>query len=313
MALNRGVKEIDHERMVAYSILRSVEEEGSFSNLEINRALSKEEEALIDKAFVRKLVYGILERKLYLDYMLDSFLKKGVDSVKADVLQILRMGAYQLEFMEGVPDYAAIHTSVELLPKKYGGLKGFVNGVLRSYQRMLSQGSLPDLESLGKEERLSIRYSCGREIVDLLINQYGYEETKSFLKELFDEYPLELRVNLGKRSREEILDLLDGAEPSKMTKAGITYSNQGERPITETREYIEGLISIQSLGSCRIAEKSGAKAGDNIVDVCSAPGGKSLAMAEAMENQGKIISMDLSGKKAIPPPKRGGEAGNRYY
>ena len=304
MASKGEAKVIDRERIVAYNILRSVED-GSFSNLEVNKTLAGEEG--IDKAFVRKLVYGVIERKLYLDYRLGKLLDKGLKSIRPEVLQVLRMGAYQLEFMDGVPEYAAIDTSVMLLPKKYKGLKGFVNGVLRNYQRKLNEPL--DLGSLDTDERLSIEYSCSREIVKLLLSQYEEEEVGAFLKSSLEGGPLELRANLSKLKRDELLERLPGSKPSKHTSAGLLYGEKSEEgghslpEITRSPLYKEGLISIQSLGSVAIAELAGPKPGDTVVDVCAAPGGKSLAMAEMMENRGRIISMDVSERRISGLPE----------
>ena len=284
---------IDINRDYAYKILLSMEKEGSFSNLAIKKHLDNSNDSL-SEGVVRRLVYGVTENRLYLDYFLDKILSKGISGTKDKVLTILRLGAYQLEMMDSVPDYAAIDTSVNLAKKYAKGTEGFVNGVLRAWQREKKSISLPNKETdLGGY--LSIKYSCTPEIVDILIDQRGEKAAETILEKAFEIKDLTVRINRFKIGLDELKSRLTesgfGVEPSNLSNRSIRII--GEDSITNTPEYSEGFISIQSEESCWIADMCRPKPGDRVLDLCAAPGGKTLAMAEAMKNEGEILACDL--------------------
>ena len=285
---------MDSTRDAAFKILLEMEKEGTYSNLAINNYLSSHQ--VESPGMLRKLVYGVTEKSLYLDYFLDKILTKGVKGTKLNVLTLLRMGAYQLEFMDSVPEYAAINTTVELARKYVRGMDKFVNGVLRSWQRVKPELSLPDSEE-NFTDYLSVRYSCHPSIVSLIISQYGEAEGEAILKDLEHPKPPAVRVNIMRNSPGEMLKELSslGMECSigDLSERVIILQDTKDLSITELDSFKEGRISIQSQESCWIADEANPKPGYKVLDLCAAPGGKTQAMAELMENRGSIDACDF--------------------
>ena len=133
---------MDNNRRTAYEVLMAVETEGAYSNIALNDAVKRRSPD--DEAFVRTLVYGVIENQIYLDYKLSHFVRSGLKKVRPQALILMRMGAYQLEFLGGVPDYASISETVKIAKKVCRGLEGFINGVLRAYQRGSEGVPMPD-------------------------------------------------------------------------------------------------------------------------------------------------------------------------
>ena len=270
---------IDIDREAAYKALLAIERDGSYSNLELSKLLASDE--LSNKGFIREIVYGVTENKIYLDYILDKFIKKGAAKTKLQALTILRMGVYQILFMNSVPNYAAVNESVALARRVARGTDGFINGVLRNFIRNMDSASEIDVK--GQLEYLSIRYSCRLELVEELVSMLGFEHAKVLLEHAGHRPPLSIRVNVAKISVKELADRLRAngfeIEGSKLSDRVLLVKGGA---LTEANEYKEGLFSIQSEESCAIADFADAKSTELVVDLCAAPGGKAAAMAEQM-------------------------------
>lgn len=270
---------IDLDREAAYKALLAIERDGSYSNLELSKMLASDE--LSNKGFIREIVYGVTENKIYLDYILDKFIKKGAAKTKLQALIILRMGVYQILFMNSVPNYAAVNESVALARRFARGTDGFINGVLRNFIRNMESTSEIDVKE--QLEHLSIRYSCQLKLVEELVSMLGFEHAKMLLEHASHRPPLSIRVNIAKISVKELADRLraNGFEidGSKLSDRVLLVKGGA---LTEANEYKEGLFSIQSEESCAIADFADAKSTELVVDLCAAPGGKAAAMAEQM-------------------------------
>lgn len=270
---------IDLDREAAYKALLAIERDGSYSNLELSKMLATDE--LSNKGFIREIVYGVTENKIYLDYILDKFIKKGAAKTKLQALIILRMGVYQILFMNSVPNYAAVNESVALARRFARGTDGFINGVLRNFIRNMDSASEIDVK--GQLEYLSIRYSCQLKLVEELVSMLGFEHAKKLLEHAGHRPPLSIRVNIAKISVKELADRLraNGFEidGSKLSDRVLLVKGGA---LTEANEYKEGLFSIQSEESCAIADFADAKSTELVIDLCAAPGGKAAAMAEQM-------------------------------
>ena len=270
---------IDIDREAAYKALLAIERDGSYSNLELSKLLASDE--LSNKGFIREIVYGVIENKIYLDYILDKFIKKGSAKTKLQALIILRMGIYQILFMNSVPNYAAVNESVALARRFARGTDGFINGVLRNFIRNMDSATEVDVE--GQLEYLSIRYSCQLKLVEELVSMLGFEHAKVLLEHAGHRPPLSIRVNVAKISVKELADRLRAKgfeiEGSKLSDRVLLVKGGA---LTEANEYKEGLFSIQSEESCAIADFADAKSTELVVDLCAAPGGKAAAMAEQM-------------------------------
>ena len=270
---------IDLDREAAYKALLAIERDGSYSNLELSKMLASD--GLSNKGFIREIVYGVTENKIYLDYILDKFIKKGAAKTKLQALIILRMGVYQILFMNSVPNYAAVNESVALARRFARGTDGFINGVLRNFIRNMDSASEIDVK--GQLEYLSIRYSCQLKLVEELVSMLGFEHAKMLLEHAGHRPPLSIRVNIAKISVKELADRLRAngfeIEGSKLSDRILLVKGGA---LTEANEYKKGLFSIQSEESCAIADFASAKSTELVIDLCAAPGGKAAAMAEQM-------------------------------
>ena len=270
---------IDLDREAACKALLAIERDGSYSNLELSKMLASD--GISNKGFIREIVYGVTENKIYLDYILDKFIKKGAAKTKLQALIILRMGVYQILFMNSVPNYAAVNESVALARRFARGTDGFINGVLRNFIRNMDSASEIDVK--GQLEYLSIRYSCQLKLVEELVSMLGFEHAKVLLEHAGHRPPLSIRVNVAKISVKELADRLRAngfeIEGSKLSDRVLLVKGGA---LTEANEYKEGLFSIQSEESCAIADFADAKSTELVIDLCAAPGGKAAAMAEQM-------------------------------
>ena len=277
-------------RRTALEVLLEVETEGAYSNLSLNRNIKKTGAG--DPAFVRELVYGVLKKKYLLDHFLRQFVKKGFGRLKAPELNLLRMGAYQLLYMGSVPSYAAISETVELAKKYARGKEGFINGVLRSLDR--KRDSLEYPEDDESPEYIGTFYSVNPWIARLLIRTYGYEDAKAFMEKVNSTPELSLRVNLLKNTREELMAELSEEgfrlRASELSPRAVIAEGSG---ILETEAFRMGRFSVQDQASIMAADSLMADKGMRVIDLCAAPGGKTAAIAEAMENTGEILAFDI--------------------
>lgn len=284
---------MDMARKTAYDILYKVFEKGAYGDYEIARI---DKTGTLDTAFIRRLVYGVTEKKIYLDYVLDRFLNKGSKKTELNILTILRMGVYQIEFMDSVPDYAAINTSVELGKKLARGREGLINAVLRNYIRERKQVELPDPDK-NWSNNISIKYSIHESIVKLWEEEFGREKAEATIKALENHEEIAVRVNLGKTDRKTIAKKFDDigivSKTSSISDRSLILTDVNGVRITELDIYKDGLISVQGQESCYIADMVSPSREDKVLDACAAPGGKTTAMAEVMAGLGEICAWDL--------------------
>ena len=295
------VNNMDLNRKTAYKALFEIQIKGAYSNIAVNRQVRAD--APSDPAFVRSLVYGTLENQLLIDHRLSQLVKGPLKKVNSKALVLLRMGVCQLDFMDSVPEYAAINETVSLAKKFCRGLDGFVNGVLRSYLRRDGSFSMPDREK-NPSEYLSIKYSCSSDIVKMWLDIYGQERTESLLKAGNTPPPLTIRVNSLKAGTEEVRTLLEaggfkcspalpeGCSDGNSEAAGRALNVSGSG-LMDRDWYRQGLFSVQDLSSMLAVSALDPRPGQTLIDICAAPGGKSFFAGELMKNQGRIISCDI--------------------
>ena len=286
---------MDLNRKTAYEVLLDMETNQSYSNLALNNFIEKNKPE--NPAFVRELVYGVLENRMLLDYYLAALVASGLKKVKKQDLTILRMGVYQILAMDSVPDYAAINESVVLARKFCRGRDKFINGVLRNFQRRQAEleALLPDRSS-DPAKYLSVRYSAASWLVDLWLAAYGLDKTEGLLAASNGRPLLCLRTNLLKGTREELMQRLGEAgyqvEAGTLSNRSILVTGKGTG-ILEHDLFREGWFSVQDEASTLTADTVNPKPGNLVVDVCAAPGGKTMAMAELMETEGEIYAFDI--------------------
>ena len=286
---------MDANRKTAYLTLVDVEAKRAYSNLALNHKIALTKPS--SPAFVRELVYGVLENKIRLDYYIDMLVKDGIESLKMPELVIMRMGIYQLGYMDSVPEYAAVNESVILAKKYCRGRSGLVNGVLREYQNKKISMRLPERD-LDEVRYLSIKYSYAPWIIELWLKYYSMEFVESLLKAGNGKAPLTVRINWLKVIKEDLIKALTErgfqVTDGKICQNAINVKGSG---LLESDLYEMGLFTPQDESSMLVAEKLDPKHGDLIMDVCAAPGGKTTAIAERMNNTGKIIASDIYRRK----------------
>ena len=270
--------------------LVSFEKDKSYSNIELDRALAKYKFGDLDRAFFTRLFYGVIERRLTLDFYIGELARKKAD---ARVANILRMGLYQILYMERVPDSAAVSESVELAKMlKNKQAAGFVNAVMRNFQRRRSELE-QKFENLND---LAIKYSCNYDIINIWEKSYGRETAENILKARAAP-GFAVTVNSLKISRDEYFGKLAdiGVKCEKISGYGVYILEN--LPVKSLYGYNDGLFFVQDEASQICALELGAERGDLILDACAAPGGKSLFIAQAIENKGRIAALDLHKNK----------------
>lgn len=269
-------------RELAYHGLTQIEEKGGFSNLVLKELLREADPK--DKGLVTALVYGVTRERLFLDFQLQRFcdLKKTPKAV----LRLLRMGAYQLCKMDKIPPSAAVNETVKLAKKVAPRGAGCCNGVLR---KIAEQGAcLPSKEEL--EHYLSIRYSMPLWLVKKWKKQFGEQELEPLLAS-FCEYPQSgIRVNAVKESPQQLKTEIPGLEPTCYPNAFLLPKGSQVERLPAWRE---GRITVMQLSSMAACHAAGVKKGMKVCDMCAAPGGKTMYLAELMEHQGEITAWEL--------------------
>lgn len=282
---------MDKNRKTAYLTLLEIERFQVYSNIELNRQIR--ENSPDSPAFVRELVYGVLTSQRYLDHVLNQLIPRGLKGIKKQTLVLLRMGLYQILEMDSVPEYAAVNETVKLARRFAAGREGFINGVLRGYGKKKAQLRMPDKEKQ-PIEYLSIRYSYAEWIVRLWIEQYGVETAESLLAAGNSTPRLCVRVNLTKTTVQGLKTYLEEkgfqVENAPYSSRAL-YVKGGE--LLSDAAYEKGWFSVQDESSVMAADSLAPQAGETVIDVCAAPGGKTLAMAEQMENRGEILAFDI--------------------
>ena len=286
---------MDINRKTAYLALIDVESRKAYSNLAINHQIALNKPG--SPAFVRELVYGVLENKLTLDYYIDQLLNEGIESLRQQELNIIRMGIYQLSRMDSVPEYAAVNESVVLAKRYTKGMAGLVNGVLREYLSKKIQLRLPDRAD-GEVEYLSIKYSYAPWIVQLWLENYSADFVEALLKAGNVTPPMTVRLNWLKVMKQDLIKKLEeqhfSVEEGRLCQNALNV--KGSR-LLDTEMYKLGMFTPQDESSMLVAEKLDPKHGELVMDVCAAPGGKTTAIAERMNNTGRIIASDIYRRK----------------
>ncbi len=274
-------------RSLAVKILIKIEKDNAYSNLTLNAFFEETEISPLDKAFVTNLVYGVIERKITLDYVLKNFIKTSLKKVTPITLNTLRVALYQIMFMDKIPQSAAVNEAVKGIKKsKESRNSGFVNAVLRNILR--AEYLLPQGESI---DNLSVIYSCPSEIIESFINDYGLQNTKFLLEESLKPAPLTVRVNTLKTDIENFVNNI-GVETKLLDIDGAVELKNGIS-IGNNSLYNDGLFFVQDTASQRVVTILNPKSGERMLDMCAAPGGKSFSSAILMENDGEIVSCDL--------------------
>ena len=284
-----------NEREVVLDMLLSLRE-GKLSHTILKDTLDSY--LYLDKSsrgFITRLYEGTIEKRLYLDYIIDGYSKTPVKKMKPVIMLLLEISVYQLFFMDRVPDSAAINEAIKLAKKRgLAGLSGFVDGVLRNIARNKENIALPD-KNKDLIKYLEIKYSTPRTVVEYLIKDYGSEEAEAILEAFEEKRPLVARAT---KNREELIKKLDaeGVRVSTDTIFPESLKILELDSLSYLESFEEGDFVIQDESSQFIGKIVGLPKGARVLDLCAAPGGKSLLFAE-MEEVDEIISCDISESK----------------
>lgn len=286
-------------RKLAWDIIHRVDREKSYADILLDQVLKKPALKEEDRAFVTELVYGTLRWRGYLDYALSKFSSKPINKVDPEILNILRMGAYQLLFLR-TPSSAAVDESVKLSKNfNSGKASGFVNAVLRALDREKEKIELPSR----KEDELnyfSIKYSHPKWLVNLFVKIFGPQEAEKLLEANNHQAPLTLRVNTLKTDREKLSKMLleeDGIEtsPTPYSPDGLIVTNQ---VVAKNLSAInQGLCIVQDESAQIVSRILSPRPYDTVLDVCSAPGGKASHLSALMENKGAVHAVDINANR----------------
>ncbi|MDO5125597.1 MAG: 16S rRNA (cytosine(967)-C(5))-methyltransferase RsmB [Ruminococcus sp.] len=279
-------------RKTVLKLLTKLDKNSSYSNILLDDALAKSDLSVQDKKFASALFYGVLERRITLDAVIKKYSDRPADRLNVEIRNLLRMGIYQLCFMDSVPDSASVNESVKLAKSNRNpAISGFVNGLLRSFIR--DEKCLPNGKN--KIENLSIQYSCPEWLVDKWLNEYGEDVTLSMLSTSIGQPPTTIRVNNTKCKCEELYNGLIasgiGCEVNHTTDNALNIFSSGA--VEKLEQYKNGMFHVQDISSqlcCRVVDPI---EGDTVLDICSAPGGKTFTLAEIMNNKGEVLAFDL--------------------
>ncbi len=268
-------------RSLAHSLLQKAEKNDSFLNLSLDHALEHSALSAPDRALCTALVMGVTERRMTLDARLSTLSDRSIDSLDASVRAALRMGLYQLMYMDRIPPHAAVCETVDLVSKR---VKGFVNAVLRAALRQTDY-TLPD--------DLSVKHSVCPPLVEKFVAVYGTERADSILASFGKNPPLTLAVNTKKISRDGLLSHLKDASPTSYSPVGMTVRGS----VRELYGFEDGLFYVQDEASQVAVAALDAKEGQVAMDICACPGSKTFGIALSMGDRGIVYAYDLHEKK----------------
>lgn len=274
-------------RELAYGLLTKAENSRQYSNIALDNALSKSDLSPIDKGLVSAIFYGVLERRLTLDYQISQLSSRKLEEIDISALIALRMGIYQIIYLDRIPAHAAINETVELCPKK---LRGFTNAILRSFLRE-KKLFLP--EKNDTVNYLSVRYSIGVPLLKRFLLIFGERDTVSLLEALNQPQKTTVRANTLLTDRDSLLMNIPNSAPTKNSSSGIYVKGS----VRELYGFNEGLFFVQDEASQICVEALGAKPDELIMDICACPGSKSFGTAIEMNNKGNIFAFDLHENK----------------
>ncbi|MBQ8041268.1 MAG: 16S rRNA (cytosine(967)-C(5))-methyltransferase RsmB, partial [Lachnospiraceae bacterium] len=281
-------------REIVLDMLMELSKNGTYCHLLIRDVLKKYNYLdQRDKAFIKKVTEGVIERKIELDYVINLFSSTKVNKMKPLIREVLRMSVYQILYMEQVPDSAVCNEAVKLAEKrKFHNLKGFVNGVLRNIARNKESISYPDI---------SVKYSMPQFLIDKLMASYDEKTVETIMESFLLEQPVSVRMkeNLAEQKKEEVLEGLGkaGVEIKAHPYLSYAYTLKKAEGMANIESFCNGAFTVQDVSSMLVAECAGIKENMTVLDLCAAPGGKSMHIAEILNGTGKVYSFDVSEKK----------------
>ena len=283
-----------NEREIVLEVLLEITEHGMYSHIVLRDVLNKYQYLeKKERSFITRVTEGTLEHMMEIDYILDQFSKVKVKKMKPVIRNIMRSAVYQMKYMDSVPVSAACNEAVKLAVRKgFGSLRGFVNGVLRNVARNLDQIAYPT----EPRQRLSIQYSMPEWILNLWLKAYDSDIVEQMLQAFQRETPLTIRCNLRMVTPKQLKEHLEAEGVTVKVHPYLEYAFHisGFDYLGDLESFQNGEFSVQDISSMLVSELADPKEGDYVIDVCAAPGGKSLHMAEKLNGSGYVEARDLT-------------------
>lgn len=282
---------MENARKTAVKLLCRVERDGAYSNIVLDEHFSNCQLDAQGRKFCTALFYGALERRLTLDRIIRTYSDSPADKLSSTVRNILRTAIYQIMYMNSVPDSAAVNEAVKLASKCGNpAVKGYVNGLLRSFIR--ADKKLPEFQSCA--DRFAFEYSCPEPLAQKWIKEYGRDKAGLILASSIGRPPVTIKTNTCRIQPEKLAALLGeegfSARQNKFFPDCLDFA--GSSPAA-SQAYLKGLFHVQDISSRLCCEVSGVSDGMTVLDLCSAPGGKTLTLASLMDGGGEIYACDL--------------------
>ncbi|ORT99634.1 Ribosomal RNA small subunit methyltransferase B [Anaerovibrio sp. JC8] len=286
---------MDKARERALKIINAVHEQEAYANVALAKELRKGGLSDMDRRFVTELVYGTIKAGETLDWIIRKYINRPLSKVSPIIRDILRMGVYQLKYMDKVPASAACNESVELA-KRFGhaGVAKFVNGVMRTMVREPEKGAFPEGKG-NATVQLALTEQHPEWLVRRWIKEFGYDEAAKLCAFDNEQAPLSLRANTLRTNRSELMlqlvSLGIDCQQSELAPEGVIVKSHGS--LDDLQVLQDGYCQVQDESSMLVAHVVDPQPGELVLDVCSAPGGKTTHMAAMMENRGRIVACDV--------------------
>ncbi|KMT21453.1 16S rRNA (cytosine(967)-C(5))-methyltransferase RsmB [Clostridium cylindrosporum] len=282
----------DKARYVAVKTLFDIESKGAYSNLKLNYYFKKYELEPSDRGFSTEILYGTIRWKKRLDYIIKKFSKIKIKKISVWTLCCIRTAIYEIYFLDRVPDFATVNQAVEMTKVKEPRDASFVNGILRTILR--NRDEFYNIKIQNKIQKMAVEYSQEEWFVQKLIKDFGEKTAKNIMEKSNKTPMLTLRVNTLKTSREYLSDILiEKGCKVELGKVQDSIKVKGLSSLEKSEEFLNGLFTVQDESSMLAAICLSPNEGDKVIDLCSAPGGKSTYMAQIMKNIGEINSFDI--------------------
>lgn len=291
-------------REIIVDMLMEVEKTDAYVNLALADTLGKYDYlSAQEKAFIKRVTEGTVERRIQIDYILNIISKVPTEKMKPLIRALLRSGAYQILFMETVPDAAVCNETVSIAKKrKFASLQGYVNGVLRNLSRRKNEIPYPDSH---KEPvaYMSVVYSMPEWLVEHFIKSYDEAVAEKILRAFLESAPVTLRMeeSLSKEAADTLFAKWEESGVIVTRHPYLPYAVQIQRAegLKRLHGYDEGLFTVQDVSSMLVAEAAGIKEGQTVIDLCASPGGKSLHAASKLRGTGRVLAFDLTNQKVL--------------
>ena len=282
-----------NSRELAFKTLYDIERNKNYSNISINKNFKNVNISDQEKGLATELIYGIIENKYYLNYIIDKLSKIKSKKMSTYVKISLWLGIYQILFLDSIKDHAAVNESVNLIKKYDKKSSGFVNAILRNVLRQ--KDSIMEIKDKDINDELSIKYSYNPWIVEKWIKDFGQEFTEDLLDANAEKPNLYIRTNTLKISRDELIGKLakEGIKCTKVNGIDEAIMVQNLKNIECNELFKLGYFTIQDISSMLVGKIANPEKDSKVLDICSAPGGKTTHVATIMENTGQVIARDV--------------------